>query len=431
MSGKQAAEPAGLAPRLLAGARLADVLRGTHFAPFAEAEIADGRDRALANRLVTTALRRGGHLDIIIKRLLERGVPLRSGSFAAQLRLGLTELLFLPDAAAHSAIFLAVEAIKRDRRASHLAGLANAVLRRAQGMAAEFQALSPELLFPEPLRSRWRAAYGAAALDTFAETLLAGAPLDLTLRDGDPALVAALGAVPVLPPTVRLAERDRPVEALPGYAEGRWWVQDVAASLPARLVDLPAGSRVLDLCAAPGGKTAQLAAAGHQVTALDSDGSRLERLRSNLERLQLAAAVVEADALTYEEPPFDAVLLDAPCSATGTFRRHPEAIHHAEALASRVALQRKLLAHSATLLKPGGLLIYCVCSLEPEEGEAQARWALTNIGGLDLVPVTPADIGGLAATTADGFLRTHPALPLPGGVPGGMDGFFAARFRRV
>jgi 16S rRNA (cytosine967-C5)-methyltransferase len=233
--------------------------------------------------------------------------------------------------------------------------------------------------------------------------------------------------------SVRIDARDKPVEALPGYSDGRWWVQDAAAAIPARLLDLPANSRVLDLCAAPGGKTAQLVKAGYAVTALDADAKRMERLAGNLERLDYSAQTVVADATTYApEEPFGGIVLDAPCSATGTFRRHPEVLWHRSLsdIAGRVRLQRNLLRNAAKCLAPGGVLIYCVCSLEPDEGEQQAQWVLANLPELELLPVTAAELPGLPeAVTAQGTVRTHPGMA-PGKQNGGMDGFFVARFRR-
>jgi 16S rRNA (cytosine967-C5)-methyltransferase len=429
----KASAPAGLSLRVAAAERLRDVLSGAHFTPFASADMADARDRALANRLVTTALRHHGHLNLVLERLLDRGMPKKSGSFEATLRVALAQLLYLPEIGVHSVLFLAVEAVKRDPRAAHLAKLMNAALRRAQTEAEMLRQAPFTLLFPDAVRQHWHDAYGGAAIAAFAEALLAGAPLDLTLRDDDPALREELGATPLLADSVRLEVRDRPVEKLPGYDEGRWWVQDVAASLPARLIDLPAGSRVLDLCAAPGGKTAQLVKAGYAVTALDNDPVRLDRLRTNLARLGYAPEVLLDDAATFTPAPFDAVLLDAPCSATGTFRRHPEVIWHRAATdtAGRVALQRKLIAHAARCLAPGGILVYCVCSLEPEEGERQADWIAGNLPDLRPLPLAPAELGPLApAVTATGHLRTHPALAVPAPATGTLDGFFAARYRR-
>ena len=427
--------PPGLKLRLLAAERLALVLGGNNFSPFGAGEIADSRDRALANRLVTTALRRHGQIDMALSELLDRGMPKKSGSFEAVLRLSLAQLLFLPDLGAHSALFLAVEAVKADPRARHLSGLMNAVLRRAQANSARLSAMSDDLLFPPAIREFWSRAYGEDNLDRFAQALLEGAPLDLTLKDNDPELIEALGATPLGFDTVRIASRDKPVEGLFGYDEGRWWVQDAAAAVPARLITLAPGASVADFCAAPGGKTAQLVKAGYDVTALDADPARVERLNANLSRLGYAARIAIGDAADFRPPaPFDAILLDAPCTATGTFRRHPEVIWHRtdKDVESRVALQRQLLANAARCLNPGGVLVYCVCSLEPQEGEDQVRWVAGHLKDLELLPVTPEELGWLGpAALADGTVRLHPGLPMHEGVEGALDGFFVARFRRT
>ncbi|WDR01691.1 RsmB/NOP family class I SAM-dependent RNA methyltransferase [Devosia algicola] len=426
-------EPAGLALRLTAATRLRSVLAGDNFVALDASDIADSRDRATANRLITTALRRHGQISFIIHALLEKGMPGKSGSFEAVLRLSLAQLIFLPDLGAHSAVFLAVEALKRDKKAQHLSGLMNAVLRRAQANSAKYWSLADDLLIPDTFGDTWVDAYGEDAISSFTDALIAGAPLDLTLRDNDPDLIAALGAMPLMGDSVRIETRDRPVEALPGYAEGRWWVQDAASALPARLLGLEAGARVLDLCAAPGGKTAQLIKSGYAVTALDSDAKRMDRLKTNLDRLGYQAETVTADAATFApDQGFDGVLLDAPCSATGTFRRHPEVIWHrmASDIAGRVSIQRALLINAFRCLNRGGVLLYCVCSLEPEEGEAQVDWALEQLPDLKLLPIRPDEIGDLAgAVSTKGLLRTHPGLA-PGGQEGGMDGFFVARFGR-
>ncbi|QQR36621.1 RsmB/NOP family class I SAM-dependent RNA methyltransferase [Devosia oryziradicis] len=426
-------DPAGLKLRLVAAQRLKSVLGGDNFSPLTAADLADGRDRALANRLITTALRRQGQLNFIIHALLEKGMPGKSGTFEAVLRLSLAQLVFLPDLGAHSALFLAVEATKRDPKARHLSGLMNAVLRNAQANSAKFGMLDDDLVIPDTFGDTWLEAYGEEAIDAFSSALLAGAPLDLTLKTEDPDLIDQLGAEPVMVDTVRIDQRDRPVEALPGYAEGQWWVQDAASAIPARMLGAKAGGRVLDLCAAPGGKTAQLIKAGYRVTALDSDATRMERLKQNLTRLDYTAETVVADAGTYAPASlFDGVLLDAPCSATGTFRRHPEVIWHRSVgdVAGRVRLQRALLTNAFRCLDAGGVLVYCVCSLEPDEGERQVDWALDALPGLELWPVTAAELPGLAgAVTERGLVRTHPGMD-PGGRAGGMDGFFVARFRR-
>lgn len=431
------AEPkgrAGLGLRQISAARLAEVLAGGDFHPFAATEIPDPRDRAIANRLVTTALRHHGHLNATMGRLLERGPPKRAGSFEALLRLGLTQLLYLPEMGDHSAIHLAVEAVKRDFRARRYGPLLNAALRRAQAEAEDLRALPREMLLPRPLQQKWAADHGPDAIRHATDNLVAGAALDLTLKDDDPDLIAALGARRIVADTYRIDARDRPVAELPGHADGRWWVQDTAAAIPARLLHLPAGARVLDMCAAPGGKSAQLIKAGYRVTALDNNAQRLERLSGNLERLGYDAELVEADAVAFRPAqPFDGVLLDAPCSATGTFRRHPEVLWRrgAERIRNRVELQRTLLANAAACLNPGGVLVYCVCSLEPGEGEQQLDWVKRTLTELTPDAVAVSELPGLEQAVSDaGTVRTHPALPVPGDKPGTLDGFFVARFRR-
>jgi 16S rRNA (cytosine967-C5)-methyltransferase len=423
---------AGLELRQIAAERLQQVLKGASFSPLSASELPDSRDRALANRLITTALRRHGHLNLVLKRLLERGMPKKSGSFEAVLRLSLVQILYMPDLGDHSALFLAGEASKRDRQSQHLSKLMNAVLRRAQAEAAELRENGPQLLFAPALVKAWEAAYGAEVVPALAGALLEGAPLDLTLKSDYPTLLELLGARPIMADTVRVDERAKPVDQLPGYAEGRFWVQDAAAAIPARLMMLAPGARVLDVGAAPGGKTAQLIKAGYAVTALDRDPQRVARLQQNLMRLGYTADLVTADALQYSPAaPFDGVLLDAPCSATGTFRRHPEVVWHRNPadIAGRVALQRGLITQAVACLNPGGILVYCVCSLEPEEGEQQAEWATGQ--GLEVVPITASELDGWAVpVTQAGFVRTHPGQIVPGEKGGTLDGFFVARFRR-
>jgi len=424
---------AGLSLRLKAADKLQSVLRGASFSPLGAADIADPRDRALANKLITTALRHQGPLAQLTGQLLERGMPKKSGRFEGVLALSLAQLLFLPELGDHSAIFLAGEAMRADQKTRHLIKLMNGVLREAQRRRdGEGIAVNADTLFPPGLLKTWRRVYGAPAVEAFGAALVEGAPLDITLKAEAPALVEALGGRPLFADTVRIDNRDRPVDQLQGYAEGRFWVQDAAAAIPARLFGLAPGTRVLDIGAAPGGKTAQLIKAGYAVTALDRDPGRIDRLRDNLKRLAYSAEIVTADMLDYgTATPFDGVLLDAPCSATGTLRRHPEVVWHRSAadIASRVALQRLLIERAALCLNPGGVLIYCVCSLEPQEGEEQAKWAASQ--GLQLLPITPEELDGWAEpVTKDGYVRTHPGLTVPGEKGGTLDGFFVARFRR-
>jgi len=403
------------------------VLNGQSFAPFNAGEVADARDRAQANRLVTTALRYHGPINQLIGQLLERGLPKKSGRFEAVLRLSLAQLLFLPDLGDHSALFLAGEAMRADPKSQHLIKLMNGVLREAQ-RRRESVVVSAQTLFPPLLLATWREAYGAEAVDAFGRALLEATPLDLTVKSP----IAELDAAPVLADTVRITDRDRSVDQLPGFADGQFWVQDAAAAIPARLLKLGSGARVLDLCAAPGGKTAQLIKAGYAVTALDRDRERVARLEANLKRLGYSAEIVTADALDYQPAqPFDGVLLDAPCSATGTFRRHPEVPWHRNPadIAGRVALQRQMLERATACLNPGGTLIYCVCSLEPEEGEQQAEWAMSQ--GLEPMHILAEELDGWAGPVSkSGFVRTHPGLTVPGDKGGTLDGFFIARFRR-
>lgn len=378
------------------------------------ASSAEPRDRAAAHRLAAAVLRRLGSLDAIIEPFLTRAPP---DGVRHILRIGAAGLLLL-ETPHHAAVGTAVD-LARARKFSPFAGLVNAVLRKvaAAGPAALDTLDGPRLDTPAWLWTSW----GARARD-IAEAHTREAPLDLTLAPGanapDGAVLLPTGSVR-LPPGTRVME-------LPGFEEGRFWVQDAAAALPARLLAPKPGERIADLCAAPGGKTAQLAAAGAKVTAVERDPHRLRRLHDNLARLQLEVEVVQADAATYTpDQKFDAVLLDAPCSATGTIRRHPDALRlkRAKDLIDLTAGQDRLLAAAAAMLRPGGRLVYAVCSLQPEEGPDR----LANLKALGLIPspFTPEELAAIPeALTPDGYLRTH-----PGQWPehGGLDGFFAAR----
>jgi 16S rRNA (cytosine967-C5)-methyltransferase len=289
----------------------------------------------------------------------------------------------------------------------------------------------PEL--PTPLDSvglRWKKAWGKDAVEAARHAMLAPPPLDLTLADSVDTQDWAerLGGESLMPGHVRLPVGTRVTE-LPGYDEGRWWVQDIAASLPARVLGAGEGRLALDLCAAPGGKTMQLAAAGWQVTAVDAAESRMARLKENLVRTGLSAKTVVADALFYQaDAPFDAVLVDAPCSATGIFRRHPDVLHRVRprAIANLAEQQRAILARAAQSVKPGGTLVYAVCSLEPEEGEGVARWFLANHAAF-APRIVPAVADWTGQAEAPHMIRIRPGTLSE---QGGADGFFVAMFHR-
>jgi len=377
---------------------------------------AEPRDRAAAHRLAAAVLRRLGSLDAVLEPFLTRAPP---DGVKHVLRLGAAGLLLLATPP-HAAVATAV-ALARTRRLAPFAGLVNAVLRRVSdaGPAALDGLDGPRLDTPPWLWASW----GADAR-AIAEAHEHEAPLDLSLRPG-----AELPPGATLLPTgsVRLPAGTR-VQDLPGFDAGAFWVQDAAAALPADLLHAKPGEHVADLCAAPGGKTAQLAATGARVTAVDRDTYRLRRLHENLARLQLEVQVVQADAATWTPPAlFDAVLLDAPCSATGTIRRHPDVarLKRPRDLAELTAGQDRLLAAATAMLRPGGRLIYAVCSLQPEEGAGR----VAGLPGLRPDPFTAAELDGIPpALTPQGTLRTHPGLWTD---RGGMDGFFAARFVRV
>ena len=419
------ARPPGLAARRAALALLEDVLgRGAMLAE----QGGSGPERAEARGLADLTLRRLGQVDDVLGRFVERPPP---GAGRQVLRLMATELLFA-GTPPHAAVDLAVRLARGGKGTARLAGLVNAVGRRLaeDGAAIISGQDAPALAMPGWLAGALARDWGAQAARAIAEAHLEPAPHDLTLRgpgDAD-ALAAELGGRVLPTGTVRLAGRPQ-LSALPGYAAGAWWVQAAAAALPARLIQAPAGRRVLDVCAAPGGKTMQLAAAGARVTALDVSEARMQRLRKNLGRTGLAAETVAADALEWRpEAPFDAVLLDAPCTATGTIRRHPDLPHRTDgsALPALVNLQARLLDRAWSWLAPGGVLVFCTCSLLRAEGEAQAAAFLARTPDAAAAPITAADAVP-PELVADGRLRTRPDQWAE---RGGLDGFFAARFVR-
>jgi 16S rRNA (cytosine967-C5)-methyltransferase len=433
-------EPPGLAARRVAAEILEGVLRrGRPLDDQLEshpglAVLAD-RDRALARRLIATVLRRLGTLRHLLSLFLQQGAPPNAPRVETALLIGAAQILWL-DVPDHAAVDLAVRIAQADRRAGHYAGLVNAVLRRVakEGRQHLAQIDSADFDTPAWLLQRWTQVYGADTARAIARANGQEPALDLTVKS-DPESWAARLRGTVLPTgTVRVVAQGR-ISLLPGFAEGAWWVQDAAAALPARLFGDLRGKRVADLCAAPGGKTMQLALASAAVTAVDRSAARLERLRGNLDRVGLAAEVIAADVTEWDAEPFDAVLLDAPCSSTGTIRRHPDIpwIKRETDITALTALQQRLLDRAAALVKPGGTLIYCVCSMEVEEGIDQVTALLQRESALRRRPITAAEVGGLAELlTPAGDLRSLPAhLPVADSRLSGLDGFYAARLERL
>lgn len=375
------------------------------------ARVRGDADRALARAIAGEVLRWKADLGALIDSATRQRLP-DDAKPRAVLEIMLAQVLRL-ETPAHAVI------------ATGLPLLAGGPRRLAHGVFSTLTkqqvALPAVPTLPDGMAERW----GERA-DAIAAGLAEPPPLDLALRDpADTATWAEkLGGTSLMPGHLRLP-RGKAVEQLEGFREGAWWVQDLAASLPARLFGNGQGRRVLDLCAAPGGKTLQLAAAGWEVTALDISKRRIERLRENLQRTGLAADVVVADALAWEPgAPFDAILLDAPCTATGTCRRHPDVLHRVgpRQIADMAELQAKLLERAADWLVPGGTLVYAVCSLEPEEGEEQAAKV-----SLAPAPIEASELPQGLAPGAEGWLRTDPGMLAEAG---GLDGFFIARWRK-
>lgn len=388
------------------------------------------RDRAFVRNLVSTTLRHLGEIDALIDHALEKPLPGRAGPVRQALRIGLAQLAFL-DTPPHAAVDASVGLLHATPLASYK-GLANAVLRRlareGKGLLETYDA--PRLNTPPWLWQSWTQTYGEATCRKIAAAHLHEAPLDLTFREGSQGLAKTLGATPLPTGSFRLYNPGR-VEALAGYEEGAWWVQDGAAAIPAKLFGDVRGLQALDLCAAPGGKAAQLADRGAHVLAVDRSSSRLRRTHENFSRLGLPLETVTADATSWRpERPAACVLLDAPCSATGTLRRHPDIAWQKmpDDIGKLAALQTRLLEAAAAMTAPGGLLVYAVCSLEPQEGAAQIEALLAKDATFTRVPIAPKDVGDAAELlTPEGDLRT---LPSHFEALGGLDGFYAARLRK-
>jgi 16S rRNA (cytosine967-C5)-methyltransferase len=390
------------------------------------------RDRAFVRVLVATTLRRLGQIDGLVAHCLDRPLKAKQAQVRDLLRLGACQLLFL-ETPAHAAVDSTV-ALAHGTALGGYRGLVNAVLRRLarEGKAIRDGQEAATLNTPAWLWHSWRANYGESAARRIVEAHLKDPPLDLTVKADPEDWAERLGAECLPTNSLRLPPGAGEVARLDGYGAGAWWVQDAAAALPARLLGELAGRSVIDLCAAPGGKTAQLAAAGARVTAVERDGKRLGRLRENLDRLGLAADGICADAATWRpSEPADAVLLDAPCSATGTLRRHPDIalLKRAKDLRSLAALQDRLLRSAVQMVRPGGLLVYATCSLQPEEGPQRIAALLAAGAPVEPVPVASAEVGGMAELiTPQGELRT---LPCHLSEQGGLDGFYACRLRRL
>ncbi len=419
-------ESAGLAARRAALALVDAALArrgGMEDAPeegLGSAQGLEPRDRAFARALALATLRHLGPIDHALAQRMKKAPP---PQIQRLLRIGVAQLLFL-DTPPHAAVATTLDLAAPDPSARPFTKLMNAVLR---GLDRERPEVTPDQYAPDWLYARWRAAYGEEAAQGIAAAIPAEPPTDLSLKPGADieALCAELPGA-LLPGGSLRTERRGDVSQWPGFEAGDWWVQDAAAAIPARLLDLKPGMTALDLCAAPGGKTMQMAASGAEVVALDRAKERVIRVRDNLQRVRLEADVVATDATKWSDPrTFDAVLLDAPCSATGTFRRHPDVLWTARPgdIASLASVQSRLLDAAAERTRPGGTLVYCVCSLEPEEGEAQVQAVLKRRDDLELYPIGPGEGGAPEASLSPcGWLRILPSQR--------MDGFFIARFRR-
>jgi 16S rRNA (cytosine967-C5)-methyltransferase len=393
------------------------------------------RDRALMRRLVATILRRLGTLGHVLSRLLDRGVPTDAPRAQSALLIGAAQILWM-DVPDHAAVDLSVRLVQSDRRAAKYAGLVNAVLRRCarEGQPLIDEVKSQTLDVPPWLLARWIAHYGETVARDIAVAIGHEPSLDLTLKSDAEQWATRLHGELLPTGSVRTLLQGS-VTMLPGFTEGHWWVQDAAAALPARLFGDIAGKKIVDLCAAPGGKTAQLVQDGAHVTAIDRSPSRMARLRDNLARLKLEADTAVADAAEWlgqhGNGDFDGILIDAPCTSTGTIRRHPDVgwLRQESDIAALAAQQKRLLQKAVAVLKPGGMLVYCTCSLEPEEGEQVVSALLAGEPAMRRVPINPGEVAGLTGiVTAEGDLRTLPChLPHDDPRLGGLDGFYAAR----
>jgi 16S rRNA (cytosine967-C5)-methyltransferase len=439
----QVGDCAGLAARIAAAAVLSDVIARRHpldecFAPDAALSRIGGLppcDGALTRSIATVALRRLGTIRSALSKLLERQLPPQAAHLEWTLIAAAAQILFL-DVPDYAAVDLAVRAARLEPKTAPFAAVVNGVLRNIvrarETIIAESDPLDHDT--PEWLATRWRQNYGEVQARAIASAHRQEPVLDLTVLSSPSHWAGRLGAVVLPTGSLRLRSHAKITE-LPGFAEGRWLVQDAAAALPARFLRVRTGMRVADFCAAPGGKTAQLAATGAAVWAIDRSAERLKKLAANLARLNLHADIVVADVVNLKAQAFDAILVDAPCLGTGTMRRHPDIawIKRPHDLAALTTLQARLLDKAAELVKPGGTIVYCTCSLEPEENEMQISAFLRRHPGVTRVPITPPEVGDLPELlNGNGELRTLPShLPAPEPRLAGLDGFFAARLLRA
>lgn len=393
------------------------------------------KDRLLVKAILLSTLRNYGIIDAFIDKLLESPLPNGAVSLRHILRVGAAQILFL-DIPDHSAVDLSVEQANADPRNRRFASLTNAILRR---MSREKKKRMPGLVhksqnLPVWFYDRLVNNYGEEQAQDIAKTISTPAPVDITVKSDAALWAEKLGGKALTDTSIRLSSVSGAIPSLEGFEDGEWWVQDIAASLPAKLFGDLTGKRVIDLCAAPGGKTAQLIMAGGQVTALDRSKSRLNRLDENLTRLKLSADLKlgKMEAFHSDEL-YDAALLDAPCSSTGTIRRHPDVLwtKSADDIGFLADLQLRLLEHSLTLVKPGGQIIFSNCSMEPEEGEKMLEVFLEkNSDKVKLEKIEPSFcVGFEKAITSLGTLRTTPNFII--GDEKGTDGFFAASLRVI
>ncbi len=389
-------------------------------------------DRGLVKAILQSALRHLPRIEAIISSLLDNPLPDGARSLHHLLVVAAAQMLYL-DVPDHSAVDLAVEQANGDPRSRRFAKLVNAILRRIGREKADLLSSVEDLpCMPDWFMQRLTEVYGRENALAIAASQLEPPTIDLTVKADAEGWAERLGGQVLPTGSVRLDRFRGSVTALEGFDDGAWWVQDAAAAIPAKLFGDLTGKRVADLCAAPGGKTAQLVLAGGDVLAVEQSKTRLKRLESNLARLGLPADTLCTDLLTIDEAEsFDAILLDAPCSSTGTTRRHPDVLWTKDAgdIAKLAALQEKLLRHAVTLLKPGGLLVFSNCSIDPSEGEDVVDRVLADMPGLRLVAINPSDWPGLeTAITPRGEFRTTPAMLAK---QGGLDGFYAAVIAKI